>query len=130
MTDQQKQDLIDDAAKVRANAYARYSVYPVGAAIRGANGKVYVGCNVENISYGLSLCAERSAIAAMIADGCQEIEAIAVATKNGGTPCGMCRQALAEFAPREALIICTDGEAATEHRMGDLLPAAFEDWNA
>ena len=95
--------LIEAARAVRANAHAPYSRYHVGAAVRGDSGKIYVGANVENASYGLALCAERNAIAAAVAAGEKRVTAVAVvtATSPPAAPCGMCRQVLAEFAGDE-----------------------------
>jgi len=92
--------LVAAAREVREHAYAPYSNYRVGAAILGGAGRVYTGCNVENVSYGLTICAERSAISAMIADGERIIRAIAIVTDGPVrvSPCGACRQVLTEFA--------------------------------
>src|SRR6185503_17875211 len=90
--------LFEAAAKVRAKAYSPYSNYGVGAAVLGEDGNVYSGCNVENASYGLSICAERSAVFSMVASGVQKAFRCAVVTKDGGTPCGACLQVLLEFA--------------------------------
>ena len=121
--------LLKAASEVRTNAYAPYSVYRVGAAILGADGKVYTGCNVENVSYGLTMCAERSALAQMVAFGCQEIQEVVVVTADGGTPCGMCRQSLLEFAPvpSNIWVICANEEGETEsYRLSELCPAPFQ----
>lgn len=91
-------ELIIAAQKARANAYAPYSHYKVGAAILGADGNIYTGCNVENASYGLTLCAERNAIGAMVSAGCAKAAACAVATQNANFPCGACLQVVCEFA--------------------------------
>src|SRR5512143_2614455 len=100
-------ELIDLARKARKQAYAPYSHYKVGAALLGKSGKVYAGCNVENASYSLTCCAERTAIFKAVSEGETEFEAIAVVTKNGGSPCGACRQVLSEFAP-ELIIYVAD----------------------
>ena len=92
-------ELIALAAGVRRKAYAPYSHYPVGAALFTASGKVYTGCNVENASYGLSICAERTAAFKAVSEGEREFVAIAVVTENGSAPCGACRQVLNEFGP-------------------------------
>jgi cytidine deaminase len=121
-------ELLDAARAVRANAYSPYSVYPVGAAVLGADGKVYVGCNVENVSFGATVCAERSAVCAMVAGGCREIKAAAVVTRDGGSPCGICVQAMLEFAPDpESVVVCVAGEDGSffEARLADLAPHAF-----
>lgn len=123
-----KDRLLEEATKARMNAYAPYSVYPVGAAILGQNGLIYSGCNVENASYGLTVCAERVAVWKMVADGCQEILEVAVVTKDGGSPCGACRQVLAEFtsAPENVTVTWADeGGRSQSAPLGDLLPAAF-----
>jgi len=92
--------LVTAAREAREHAYAPYSNYAVGAALLSGTGQIFTGCNVENASYGLCLCAERSAVAAMVAAGERAIRAIAVVTDGPvpGPPCGMCRQVLAEFA--------------------------------
>src|ERR1700724_2517409 len=94
-------ELIEAAAQARANAYVPYSKFSVGAALLTTSGKVFLGCNVENVSLGLTLCAERSAVAAAIAGGQKDFVAIAVATdsREPAIPCGGCRQVLAEFNP-------------------------------
>jgi cytidine deaminase len=121
-------ELIEAARRVRANAYAPYSHYPVGAAVRGASGRIYVGANVENASFGLALCAERSAVAAAIAAGEKSIAAVAVitATSPPAAPCGMCRQVLAEFADDALPIaLCNDAGERSDTTLGALLPHAF-----
>ena len=120
--------LIDDAAKVRLNAHAPYSNFQVGAAIRAASGKVYVGCNVENIAYPEGTCAEAGAIAAMVAGGDTVITDVAVV--SGGpkpiTPCGGCRQKLAEFAGADVIVkLATTTGAECQTTVGDLLPGSF-----
>jgi cytidine deaminase len=124
--------LVESARSARKNAYAPYSRYPVGAAALAASGKVYTGGNVENASYGLTVCAERVAVWAAAAAGEREIVAIAVATLNGATPCGACRQVLAEFAPagddpeRDMMVLIVGKQGfETLHLMHDLLPHAF-----
>jgi cytidine deaminase len=94
-----RQELVDQAVEARKKAYAPYSRFKVGAALLGKSGKIYLGCNIENASYGLTCCAERTAIFKAISEGEQDFEAIAVATSNGVAPCGACRQVLSEFAP-------------------------------
>jgi cytidine deaminase len=120
--------LAEAAQEVRARAYAPYSKYLVGAAILGADGKVYTGVNVENLSFGLTICAERSAVSAMILGGCSEIAAVAVATRDGGTPCGACRQVLVEFCPNpHSVPVGCVGEAKplVQTTLGELLPDGF-----
>ncbi|HEX4456503.1 MAG TPA: cytidine deaminase [Polyangia bacterium] len=121
-------DLIEAARRVRENAHAPYSRYKVGAAVRTASGKVFVGANVENASYGLALCAERSAIAAAIAAGETRLAAVAVITASSppAAPCGMCRQVLAEFAADDLPVaLVNDAGERSDTTLGALLPHAF-----
>jgi cytidine deaminase len=90
-------ELVLAAQAVRAHSYSPYSKYAVGAALRGTSGKIYSGVNVENAAYPLTICAERAAIFSAVSQGERSFTAIAVVTANGGTPCGACRQVLAEF---------------------------------
>lgn len=117
------------AIAVRRNAHAPYSAYQVGAALLTKSGEVFSGCNVENASYGLCLCAERSAIAAMVSAGAKDPVALVVVTKGPkpGSPCGMCRQTLAEFALDLPIRMIADGHPAAtrETTLGQLLPDAF-----
>ena len=121
-------ELIEAAQAARANAHAPYSRYQVGAAVRAASGKCYVGANVENASYGLALCAERSAVAAAISAGEKRLTAVAVVTSTAppAAPCGMCRQVLAEFAGDDLPIaLVNDAGERTDTTLGALLPHAF-----
>lgn len=120
--------LLDEARRVRENAYAPYSRFKVGAALRTASGKVFSGCNVENVSYPQGTCAEAGAIAAMIAAGEQDIAEVAVIADSPEpvTPCGGCRQKLAEFADGSARVtMATLSGAQFETSMAELLPGAF-----
>ncbi|MDA3793201.1 MAG: cytidine deaminase [Elusimicrobia bacterium] len=101
--------LIETAKKYRERAYAPYSNFKVGAALLADNGKVYGGCNVENSSYGLTICAERAAIASAVSEGMKKIEKIAIVTsgKEVSKPCGACRQVIIEFG-RNAQVLCCD----------------------
>ncbi len=122
-------DLERRAVAVRAHAHAPYSGYRVGAALVTRDGAVFEGCNVENASYGLTVCAERSAITNMVSAGARDPIAIVVATRgpSAGSPCGMCRQVLAEFAldlPIRLLAVDPAGPAA-ETTLAELLPRAF-----
>ncbi len=96
--DATRDKLIAAALAARKVAYAPYSHYPVGAALLGGDGRIYTGCNVENASYGLSNCAERSAVFKMVSEGVRVIQGVVVCTANAGSPCGACRQVLTEFA--------------------------------
>jgi cytidine deaminase len=122
-----KQALLEAARQVRANAYAPYSGFEVGAALLGKSGKIYTGCNVENASYGATICAERAALLGAIAAGEREFVALAIA--GGGAkpvpPCGICRQFLSEFGTDLQLIMAGPGGAVVEARLGDYLPESF-----
>lgn len=119
--------LVASAWRVREQAYAPYSRYLVGAALLDVDGRVFLGANVENASYGLALCAERSAIGAAIAAGARRFAAIAVVTggEQPGSPCGMCRQVLAEFAPSFPVRCVSETGATLEASTDALLPFAF-----
>ena len=117
--------LIEAARDALADAYVPYSDYRVGAALRTADGSVYTGCNVENANYSNSLHAEEVAIAKAVTDGHGEFERIAVSSgvRDGVTPCGMCRQTLAEFAADDLAVVCDEGDGETsEYALGELLP--------
>jgi cytidine deaminase len=117
--------LLSTAQQMRELAYAPYSGYAVGAALVGASGQVYGGCNVENGVYGLTVCAEATALVKAISSGEREFDAIAVITENGGTPCGSCRQMLSEFSPEMAVIIADSRGRYRIMTVDELLPAAF-----
>lgn len=117
--------LVAQARQVREQAYAPYSHFPVGAALLGENGVVYTGCNVENASYGLTVCAERNAVACAVAQGVRRFAAIAIVTENGVTPCGACRQVLAEFAPDLTVLLEDQAGARREYTMRELLLDGF-----
>jgi cytidine deaminase len=119
------QELIDLAARARERAYAPYSHYPVGAALLAKSGRVFTGCNVENASYSLTICAERAAVSQAVCAGERAFQAIAVVTANGGAPCGPCRQVLAEFGLDARVLIATPERLISEFSVGELLPAAF-----
>jgi cytidine deaminase len=122
-------DLFKAAMTVRENAYAPYSNFQVGAAIRTASGKVYTGCNVENVAYPEGTCAEAGAIAAMIADGETEILEILVVAGGASkvSPCGGCRQKISEFAKADTPVYMADLAGDIEQiSIGDLLPAGFD----
>lgn len=121
--------LVRAAEEVRARAHAPYSKYAVGAALLVASGRVFAGCNVENASYGLSICAERSAIVQMVAAGESNLAALVVVTRGPmiGTPCGTCRQTLAEFALDLPILLVVEGNASPPRMtsLTELLPDAF-----
>ena len=120
--------LKEAALAVRERAYAPYSEFKVGAALRTASGAVFVGCNVENVAYPEGTCAEAGAIAAMVAAGEREVAAVYVVAGSPMpvTPCGGCRQKLAEFAaPEVAVVMATTGGVEQRTTVGDLLPGAF-----
>jgi cytidine deaminase len=126
----QRDALIAAALSARKQAYAPYSRYQVGAAILTESGRITPGCNVENASYGLCNCAERTAIFTAACAGERTVVAVAVATEDGGTPCGACRQVLAEFSPRDdtplvVLLLDREGNVVTETTLSELLPMAF-----
>ena len=121
--------LIAAARKARANAYAPYSVYSVGAAVQSSAGAVYAGCNVENGVYGLTICAERSALCQMVAAGEQTVVVVCIVTEDGATPCGACRQFIAEFADRELgvkVVCCDESGNSKTYTLAELLPNAFD----
>ena len=125
-----RESLIAAALDARKRAYAPYSKYSVGAAILTESGRITPGCNVENASYGLCNCAERTAIFTAACAGERTVIAVAVATEDGSTPCGACRQVLAEFSPRDStplvvLLLDKDGTVVTETTLAALLPMAF-----
>ena len=127
MDQQQKEELLSAAVEVAKKAYAPYSQFRVGAALLGKNDVIYRGANVENASYGLTNCAERSAIFNAISDGERQFDLIAIASPGGVAPCGACRQVLHEFAPDiQILLIDTSGEKqVAELSLDMLLPNAF-----
>ncbi|HSF82353.1 MAG TPA: cytidine deaminase [Anaerolineales bacterium] len=126
LTDEQKSSLTQAAVEARRRAYAPYSKYAVGAAVLSAIGQIYSAANVENAAYPLTICAERAAIFKAISEGEREFTAIAVVSSNGGTPCGACRQVMAEFGLDTLVLIATaDGVVQQELTVGDLLPGAF-----
>ena len=126
LTDLERQSLIDIANEARRRAYAPYSKYQVGAALRTSSGKIFTGVNVENAAYPTSICAERVAVFKAVSEGYTSFEVIAVVTSNGGTPCGSCRQVLSEFGMDTIVLIAnSDGKLIKELLVEDLLPGAF-----
>jgi cytidine deaminase len=119
-------ELVAAATTIRERAYAPYSKFKVGAALLGESGQVYTGCNVENATYGESICAERTAIVKAVSEGERKFNAIAVVTENGVSPCGSCRQVMMEFAPDMAVIIAdTQGHIRVTTTVRELLPYGF-----
>lgn len=125
LTEAQKTALVAAAQAARQQAYAPYSHYQVGAALLLADGAMVTGCNVENASYGLSMCAERTAVFKMVADGGRRFTAVAIATENGGSPCGACRQVLTEFAGDVPVLLVDAGGQVREFTLYGLLPHHF-----
>lgn len=126
LNDETIRKLVDQAAQARAWAYAPYSHYSVGAALLTASGKIYDGVNVENAAYPTTMCAERVAVFKAVSEGERDFVAIAVVTSNGGTPCGSCRQVLAEFGLDTAVIIADENRVVRQSiTVAGLLPGAF-----
>lgn len=124
MTDR---ELIEYAKKGMDQAYAPYSGFRVGAALLARSGRVYVGCNIENASYGATVCAERTAIFKAVSEGEREFDTIAVVCSEGrkAYPCGICLQVMSEFLP-EGRILLEDPDGVQEYHLRDLLPSAFQ----
>jgi cytidine deaminase len=126
LTKHEKQALIDLANTARQRAYAPYSNYPVGSALRTKTGRIFTGVNVENASYPQTMCAERVAIFKAVSEGEKEFELITVVTNNGGSPCGGCRQVMAEFG-LDTIVLLADGNGklVKQTTVRELLPEAF-----
>ncbi|MBI2824965.1 MAG: cytidine deaminase [Planctomycetia bacterium] len=127
ITEQQRKTLVAAALAARKRAHAKYSKFKVGAALLCDDGEIVTGCNVENVSYGLTICAERVAIQSAVAGGRQEFKALAVASAKAVTPCGACRQVMAEFC-RDLWILLVDARKPSQVRtlqLADLLPDRF-----
>ena len=126
-----RKKLIEAAKKAQKNSYSPYSRYPVGAAVMTESGRIYTGCNVENASFGLAICAERVAIFNAVSHGEKKLRAICVAAKSA-KPCGACRQVIIEFAVKDADVICVDWQPLEkkEHveytKASRLLPKPFD----
>jgi len=126
LNDELRKKLVSTALAARQRAYAPYSNYTVGAALLTKSGRIFEGVNIENAVYPLSICAERTAVFKAVSEGEKEFEALAVATKDGGTPCGSCRQVLSEFGLDTIVLIADqDGTIVEETTVGGLLPKAF-----
>jgi cytidine deaminase len=129
------EQLVSAACAVRAHSYSPYSRFRVGAALRGESGQVYLGTNVENASFGLSICAERSAVVSAVAAGETRFSAIAICADGPAptAPCGACRQVLLEFGPELPVILAGENGLSGELlalTVADLLPHAFFDFTA
>ncbi len=126
LTQSERQSIIDLAIEARKKSYAPYSHYPVGAALRTKTGHLYTGVNIENAAYPDGICAERVAIFKAVSEGERDFDVIAVVTNNGGSPCGSCRQVMAEFG-LDTLVLIADGNGRLleEITVDKLLPLAF-----
>jgi cytidine deaminase len=126
LTQKEKQSLVDLANTARQRAYSPYSHYPVGSSLRTKTGRIFTGVNVENAAYPQTMCAERVAIYKAVSEGEKEFEVITVVTDNGGSPCGGCRQVMAEFG-LDTIVILADGSGriVKETTVKELLPEAF-----
>ena len=121
--------LLELAHEARERAYAPYSHYAVGAALLTKDGRVYQGCNIENAAYGLTICAERTAIFKAISEGHRDLKRIVIAGKSEDycVPCGSCRQVMQEFAPQME-VICLNGKGEAKHfALKELLPYGFDE---
>jgi cytidine deaminase len=126
LTEQDKQNLIDLANKARQHAYVPYSNYPVGSSLRTRSGRIFTGVNVENAAYPQTMCAERVAIYKAVSESERDFEVITVVTDNGGSPCGGCRQVMAEFGLDTVVLLADgNGKLITETTVRELLPQAF-----
>jgi len=126
LTDQEKQGLVDLANAARERAYVPYSRYAVGSSLRTKTGRIFTGVNIENAAYPQTMCAERVAIFKAVSEGEKDFEVITVVTDNGGSPCGGCRQVMAEFG-LDTIVILADGKGKIlqEITVEQLLPGAF-----
>ncbi|MBJ05899.1 MAG: cytidine deaminase [Verrucomicrobiaceae bacterium] len=127
MSGSEERALIEAAREVRERAHAPYSKFKVGAALFSRNGRIFTGCNVENASYGLTLCAERAALVSAVSGGEREFEALAICAPGAPAPCGACRQVLNEFGPELMILMVNSSnhETARTH-LSTLLPEAFQ----
>jgi cytidine deaminase len=126
ITHAEKQELIDIANATRGQAYVPYSKYRVGAAVRTKSGRIFTGVNIENAAYPQTMCAERVAIFKAVSEGEMDFDMISVVTDNGGSPCGGCRQVMAEFGLQTVILIANgEGKLVQETTVDNLLPEAF-----
>ena len=118
--------IVAAAVGARLNAYTPYSKFKVGAAVLTVSGKIYAGCNVENASYGLTICAERSAIFKAVSEGENRLTALVLCLEGGGSPCGACRQVIHEFGPGIPILTNDpNGKVVSQTTLDRLLPEAF-----
>lgn len=118
--------LAQEAETMRDRAYVPYSHYRVGVALHSTDGRIFGGCNIENAAYPACICGERTALVKAVSEGATEFDALVLITDNGGTPCGLCRQMLYEFAPQLPIICLNgDGEIVLEARLSEFLPHGF-----
>jgi len=126
LTDDLREKLVRTAQEARQWAYVPYSNYPVGAALLTESGRIYDGINIENAAYPTTICAERVAVFKAVSEGERRFVAIAVVTANSGSPCGSCRQVLAEFGLETVVLIADqDGNITWETSVNEILPGAF-----
>ncbi len=124
------EQLVAAAIAASQHAYIPYSRYAVGAALLAGDGTVYTGCNVESASFSPTICAERTALVKAVSEGRREFTAVAVATRDAGSPCGVCRQLLYEFSPSLRVILADlDGNLRLSTTLEDLLPHGFGPFN-
>jgi cytidine deaminase len=126
MEQSKKEEMARLAAVAARKAYAPYSKFPVGAVLRTAEGVLYSACNVENASYGLTICAERAAVFKAVSEGAQNFTHLALSVRGGGSPCGACRQVLREFSQDLEIILGDEnGTIVREASLRELLPDSF-----
>jgi cytidine deaminase len=129
LDEQHRTQLVQAALEAQKQAYIPYSHYPVGAAILTEHGTIFSGCNVENASYGVTICAERTAAVKAVSEGAKTFRAVAVVTNNAVFPCGACRQVLVEFAENgdmPVVVATSDGKIINEVSISTLLPGSFQ----
>ncbi len=126
MNEELKRKLIEAATEARENAYAPYSKFKVGAAVLASSGKIYTGANFENASFGAGACAERVALGAALSAGEREFSAVACVGEGSITPCGICRQAMAEFGDMSVICAAPDLTDIREYKLGELIPHSFK----
>jgi cytidine deaminase len=126
MSDERLAALVDAALAARERAYAPYSKFYVGAAIETEDGEIFSGCNVENSSYGITNCAERVAVGTAITAGHRRFRRVVVASEKKASPCGACRQVLAEFGELEVIMVDREGKITSRRPLSELLPEQFK----